>query len=303
MFTCSIGIMAYNEGANIEGLLDSLLAQRTYICSIEAIFVVASGCTDNTEALVEKYAHMDKRVKLLIQKEREGKASAINLFLSVAKGDIFILASADTVLEMDTVNNLVNPFTDPIIGMTGGRPIPINNNDNFIGFTVNLLWRMHHRIALEHPKMGELVAFRNIIKTIPHDTAVDEASIEAMITELGYRLKYVEGAVLYNKGAENVRDLLKQRRRIAVGHLHLKRSKNYSVSTTSWKIIVKSFLKEIRWGTRTTFWTIGAVILEVSARLLGCYDFYIKKKNPFIWDIASSTKGFEKLEASKVSKC
>jgi cellulose synthase/poly-beta-1,6-N-acetylglucosamine synthase-like glycosyltransferase len=295
--------MAYNEGANIEGLLDSLLSQKTYICSIEAIFVVASGCTDNTEALVEKYAHMDKRIKLLIQKEREGKASAINLFLSVAKGDIFILASADTVLEMDAVNNLVKPFTDPIIGMTGGRPIPINNTDNFIGFTVNLLWRMHHRVALEHPKMGELVAFRNIVKMIPHDTAVDEASIEAMITEVGYRLKYVEGAVLYNKGAENVRDLLKQRRRIAAGHLHLKRSKNYSVSTTSWKIILKSFLKEIRWGTRTTFWTIGAVILEVSARLLGCYDFYIKKKNPFIWDIASSTKGLGKLETSRVSKC
>lgn len=295
MFNLSIGIMAYNEEANIGRLLDSLLAQRAALCSINEIYVVASGCTDDTETVVEEYTRRDKRVKLLIQKEREGKASAINLFLSKAKGDILILAGADTALEKDTIDNLVKPFSEPTIGMTGGHPIPVDSADNFIGFTVNLLWRMHHRVALEHPKMGELVAFRNIVKTIPHDTAVDEASIEAIITKLGYRLKYADDAIVYNKGAEGVRDFIKQRRRIAAGHLHLKLSQGYSVSTTSYKSTLRPFLDEIWSEKGRILWIVGAVFLEFYARYLGYYDFYIKKKNPFIWDVASSTK---KLEGS-----
>src|SRR3990170_1416027 len=112
MIICSIGIMAYNEGANIGRLLDSLLVQKTSIGSIDEMYVVASGCTDNTEAIVGEYAKRDERIKLLIQKEREGKASAINLFLSKVKGDILILAGADTALEKDTIDNLVKPFSE-----------------------------------------------------------------------------------------------------------------------------------------------------------------------------------------------
>jgi len=286
--------MAYNEGANIGKLIDSLLSQKTSISSIDEIYVVASGCTDDTETVVEKYTHTDNRVKLLIQKEREGKASAINLFLSRAKGDILVLAGADTVLEKNTVENLVKPFSDPMVGMTGGRPVPVNSVDNFIGFAVDLLWKMHHRVSLDHPKMGELVAFRNLIKGIPGNTAVDEASIEAMVRGLGYRLKYVDDAIVYNKGAENVGDFLKQRRRIAAGHLHLRLSQGYTVSTTSWRTVLKPFLKEIRLGGKSISWTVGAVFLELYARFLGYYDFYIRKKNPFIWDVASSTKRLEK---------
>ncbi len=290
MLTCSIGIMAYNEEANIGQLLNSILGQRTRICSISEVFVVASGCTDNTEAVVRDYICKDRRVKLIVQTEREGKASAINLFLSRARGDIFVLAGADTVLEKDTVENLVKYFTDPAVGMTGGHPIPVDKTDNFIGFTVNLLWRMHHRVALEHPKMGELVAFKNIVKTIPHDTAVDEASIEAIITRLGYRLRYADDAIVYNKGPEGMRDFIKQRRRIAAGHLHLRLSQGYSVSTTSWKSTLQPFLNEIWSEKGRILWIVGAVFLEFYARFLGYYDFYIKKKNPFIWDVASSTK-------------
>jgi len=32
------------------------------------------------------------------------------------------------------------------------------------------------------------------------------------------------------------------------------------------------------------------MLLEAFCRLLGSFDFYVKKKNPFAWDIARSTK-------------
>ncbi len=287
---CSIGIMAYNEEANIGKLLDILLKQKLFLCNIAEIMVVASGCTDNTEMIAESYVKKDKRIKLLIQSDREGKASAINLFLKHARGEIVVLESADTLPEENTIENLVSPFVDPEIGMTGAHAVPINLETNFIGFTVNLLWRLHHRLALEHPKLGELVAFRNIIHEIPYDTAVDEASIEASITAAGYRLFYAKDAIVRNKGAETIRDFLKQRRRIAAGHKHLERTQNYTVSTTNGMRIASLLLTDMKWNPRSLLWTTGAVFLECYGRFLGLYDFSVKKKNPFKWDVAKSTK-------------
>jgi len=152
------------------------------------------------------------------------------------------------------------------------------------------MWRLHHKIALSTPKLGELVAFRSLVKEIPVDTAVDEASIEAIIRKAGYELRYVPDAVVRNKGPENIRDFLKQRRRIAAGHKHLMIEEHYEVSTMDPKKIVKLLLKEHAWGLKNTLWTFGAIMLEIIGRGLGYYDFYVRKKNPFIWDIAASTK-------------
>ena len=73
--TCSIGIMAYNEEANIGNLLQAISSQRTEMVEITEIVVVASGCTDRTEEIVRNYAAIDKKVRLLVQDKREGKAS------------------------------------------------------------------------------------------------------------------------------------------------------------------------------------------------------------------------------------
>jgi poly-beta-1,6-N-acetyl-D-glucosamine synthase len=295
-FNCSIGVMAYNEEANIKYLLKSLLNQRTVSCKIAEIIVVASGCTDNTVPIVESIVENHRIVKLLVQGRREGKASAIDLFLSVAKGDVVIIESGDTIPEKDTVENLVRPFKDPNVGMTGTRPVPVNLNDTFMGFTVNLFWQLHHELALIDPKLGEMIAFRNIIHGIPKDTAVDEASIEAIITKSGYRIHYAKDAIVRNKGPETISDFIKQRRRIMAGHKHLQTRNGYMVSTMrigNLLRIFNRFLKDTSWSFKTHLWTGGAILLELWGRFLGNYDYFIKKKNPFAWDIAETTKNLK----------
>ena len=282
--------MAHNEEANIGPLLGAVLRQKLNRFSIREIIVVASGCTDRTADIVRRCAEKDPRIILLIQERREGKASAINLFLSRAAGDIFILESGDTIPEEDCFEALTAPFRDSLTGMTGAHPVPVNTPDNFIGFAVNLLWSLHHEIALSTPKLGELVAFRNFVKEIPNDTAVDEASIEAIVRKAGYKLAYVPDAIVRNKGPENMRDFIKQRRRIAAGHKRLARDQSYIVSTTDPVKILHAVAAHHSWKMRDTAWTLGAIGLEMTGRLLGSYDFHVKKKNPFIWDVAASTK-------------
>ena len=47
---------------------------------------------------------------------------------------------------------------------------------------------------------------------------------------------------------------------------------------------------QFSWKMKENVWIVGAVCIEALCRVLGAYDFYLKKKNPYIWDIADSTK-------------
>lgn len=292
MSTVSIGVCVYNEEKNIADLLNSLLNQKTTE-PIKEIIVVSSACSDKTDEIIENdFIKHNTRIFLIKQEKREGKASAINIFLKYASGDIVILESGDTIPGEGTIENLTGAFKDPRIGMAGGRPVPINDPDTFMGFTAQLIWSLHHKIALGHPKLGELIAFRrDLIRKIPTDTAVDEAFIEALINGQGYELKYVPDAVVYNKGPETISDFLKQRRRIFAGHIHLRKTKGYAPSSMNKLKIVTLVFEDIKLDPKQIVWTFGAALLEFYGRLLGSYDFYIKRENPFIWNIAETTKG------------
>jgi biofilm PGA synthesis N-glycosyltransferase PgaC len=290
MLTASVGVMAYNEERNVGRLLEALVGQKLSEVSIAEIIVVSSGSTDRTDEIVSECARMHPRIRLIRQERREGKSSAINVFLAEASADVFVLESGDTVPGPDCIENLLAPFRDPRVGMTGARPTPVDDPDRFMGFVVSMLWRLHHLLALRSPKLGEMVAFRSFVKAIPKESAVDEASIEAIVVQRGYALKYVPEAVVYNKGASNVGDFLKQRRRIYAGHLWLSREQSYEVATKNVGGILDVLFEDLEWRPRAVLWTLGGVFLEMMGRLLGVIDFYVLKKNPYTWEVAESTK-------------
>ena len=119
---------------------------------------------------------------------------------------------------------------------------------------------------------------------------VDEASIEAIMKENNLKLKYIPEAIVHNKGPENIKDFIKQRRRIETGHLWLMETENYEVSSQNPKILLKLAISEIMETPFKIHFLFGTILLEIYSRFLGWYDFKIKKKNPFKWDIAESTK-------------
>jgi cellulose synthase/poly-beta-1,6-N-acetylglucosamine synthase-like glycosyltransferase len=289
MLDLSLGIMAHNEADNIGRLLERVSGERLTRGRLGEIIVVASGCTDDTEAIVRRQAGLDPRITLLTQEEREGKASAVNLFLARATGDVLLLESADTLPEPGAFDLLAAAFDDPGVGMAGARPVPVDRADTFTGHATRLLWALHHAIALETPKLGELVAFRRQVKEIPADTAVDEASIEAAVRAAGLELRYVPAAVVRNKGPETGADLLRQRRRIAAGHLHLRRTRGHRVSTTGlWRSLRALAGLDLR--PRRPHWTTLAMLLEGWARLLGAWDLLVRGRNPVAWEMARTTK-------------
>ena len=90
---------------------------------------------------------------------------------------------------------------------------------------------------------------------------------------------YVPEAVVYNKGPENVMDFIRQKRRIAMGHLHLLKTCRYEVSTMALGKIFTLILKRHKVHFRQTLRTIGAIFLELTGRVFGYYDYYLGKKD------------------------
>lgn len=288
---CSVGVMAYNEEANIADALASILGQQlSGERRIAELIVVASGCEDKTCAIVSDIAGRDARVRLIEQPERQGKASAINLFVDVARSPLLVLVSADLLVKDGTLDALLTHFEDPEVGMVGGHPTPVNDETTFLGHAVHLQWRLHDRISIDSPKLGEIVAFRSVVPSIPLDTAVDELSLQALVSQLGYRLAYEPRAVVYNRGPATIADFLRQRRRIYAGHLNVREQQGYSAPTMSTRVIMRAL-----WGSgsfagpRTALWTVGTVFLEALARALGTYDV-LRRRQGHMWEISASTK-------------
>jgi glycosyltransferase involved in cell wall biosynthesis len=125
---CSVGVMAYNEEANIADAITSILGQELSTRRIADLIVVASGCQDRTCDIVADIARHDQRVRLIEQERREGKASAINLFISAAHSPVLVMVSADVLVERGTFDALLRHFDDPAVGMVGGHPTPVNSD-------------------------------------------------------------------------------------------------------------------------------------------------------------------------------
>ncbi|HKV58969.1 MAG TPA: glycosyltransferase [Ktedonobacteraceae bacterium] len=295
---CSIGIMAHNEEANIARAIHAVLEQQSPSLRIEEVIVVASGCTDRTIPIVADIALLESRVRLSIQEKREGKASAINLFLKQAISPVVVLIGADVLPSASALEYLCLPLKDPKVGMVGGRPVPVNDPATFMGYAAHLLWRLHDRMARMHPKLGEVIAFRNVIAGIPNDSAVDEISIQALISQLGYQLIYEPACIVYNKGPLSIRDFLRQRRRIYAGHMQARDQQNYQAATMNARLIARHLIacRDFTMSSpRRMMWTLGTVILEGYARLQGYYD-YRRRRDHHVWQMVDTTKD---LEANK----
>jgi len=286
---CSVGIMAYNEEANITYAINAILDDQPKTAAIAEVIVVASGCTDRTTEIVASLARDNPRVRLLVQERRAGKASAINLFISSARSPILLMVNGDNIVRPGTIDALVEPFDDPTVGMVGGRPIPVNDETTFLGYAVHLQWRLHDQVARVTPKLGEIIAFRNIVPFIPSETAVDELSMQAVFSALGLRLVYEPNAVVYTRGPTTYGDFLRQRRRIFAGHLQVAKQQGYTASTMSTTRVGRALLRSEARSLAAPFWVAGAISLELFARLLGYYDV-ARRRSHHIWSVVATTK-------------
>jgi cellulose synthase/poly-beta-1,6-N-acetylglucosamine synthase-like glycosyltransferase len=259
---------------------------------LSEIVVVASGCSDRTAQLVNEMAACDRRVRLLLQSARMGKADAINAYLRErdSRANVIVLSSTDIVMRPGCLARLLDALRDdPALGMVGARTRPVNPKGSLVGDMVHFLWDLHHERACQVPKLGETVAVRaDLMLPLHAECAVDEAWMEAVATQRGYRLGYVPAAVVCNRGPDNLREYFEQRRRIAAGHYWLRRAAGYSVSTLDWMAVAPLALRRLgRLHATAAARCLFGIATEVAARAFGYLDLR-RNYSHAVWRIAAS---------------
>ena len=224
----SIGICTYNEARQISTLLDSLLTEELPSEFVIAeIIVVASGCTDGTDRIVEERAKSDPRLLLIRETERRGKSSALNEILSRHQGDILVLVNGDARLLPGSLRSLVQEFKgDDRIQLACGCPTPDASPSPIVDMIEAVWWRLHNRTlqALSDRGLGnhccdELMAMRRgFADSIPRNLVNDGAYFGVLGALQGITVRFCRDAIVIVESPSNLNGLLQQRRRIVRGH-------------------------------------------------------------------------------------
>ncbi|MFX1449970.1 MAG: glycosyltransferase [Promethearchaeota archaeon] len=293
-----IGITAYNEEENIENILNSILAQKFDDgIKVNSILVVASGCTDRTEELVLKKANKYPSIKLISEKIRRGKASAINLVFKHSKAEIIVFVGADELVPNNSINELVKPFKNKEVGAVSGHPVALNDEKQFVGYASCIVWRLHDLYSTNYDTKlsGELFAVRsNIIKQIPLVNC-DDAMIEVMVVKKGYKIAYAKNAKVYIMGPQTVNDFINQRKRVLVGHMQIKKLIGHTMQTMSFAVNLKLiflYIKE-RGILKHLPRVIFSLILEALAQIFAFLSSF-RGKYETVWKRIGSAKFLKK---------
>ena len=287
----TIGICAYNEAQNIERSIRSIYDQKTKDINVEEVIVVSSGSTDGTDDIVRRLAEEYGNITLIRQEKREGKNSAINCYLDNKTCDVVVMLNADNIFgNENSLYSLVSPFFNEKVGMVGGHPVPTNDKKDKVGFATHVLWTMHHHLALVYPKIGELVAFRDIGTRLPTDQQSDEDIIRMNLENAGYDCIYAPDAIVLNRGPETEEDFLKQRIRVNIGEVNMKRKFDYDIPSWNKKYLMKAVIGTVKDLGFHPFKLLYAARLEMKARKTAEEHIDSGDADMNIWDQVATTK-------------
>lgn len=285
----AIAIPVFNEEDNIGKLLVSL--GKDLPEEVEKIIVVSSGSIDKTDRIVGFHEERDHRVRLFTEEERRGKSSALNILLNECRPyDAVIYLGGDNIPEHGALERLLNALENGV-SMAGGRPVPVNPPSSLPGFCVHLLWNLHHLISLDSPKIsGELMAFKTgVLRELPPKIINDDSYLQILFETRGHRTKYCPEARVRLRGPTSIREFLRQRRRVRVGHHQLGFLSGRNVSTAklpAWSLVMKACPFG---GLKGKMYALAFLLLEGSALLLSRWDF--RRQNlPYKWEMCKSTK-------------
>ncbi len=224
----SVVIPAFCEETVIEKTVHAVLGSdyRNF-----DVIVVDDGSTDRTFEVLQREFGKNPRVKL-IQKENEGKSSALNLGVANSNAEIVVAIDADTMIMPDAIGKLVHHFADPRIGAVAGN-VKVGNRSGILGKFQALEYVTAQNIDRRAQELvngilvvpGSIGAWRKeaieVAGYYTSETLAEDADLTVSIIRSGYRVVFEPDAVAVTEAPETVHQFLVQRLRWVLGMMQM----------------------------------------------------------------------------------
>jgi glycosyltransferase involved in cell wall biosynthesis len=122
----SLVLPAYNEEANLRRFLPRVLGWCRENLPVFEILVVDDGSTDGTAEVVEHFARLDPRLRLLRHPRNLGYGAAVSTGLSSARGELVFLTDADGQFDIRELGRFLRLLDghDAVLGYRSPRRDP-----------------------------------------------------------------------------------------------------------------------------------------------------------------------------------
>ena len=108
----SILIPVYNERTVVERSLSLVLA-APLPAEVERELIIVDDCsTDGTQAILERIASLDPRIRLIRKAVNQGKGAAVRTAIEHANGDFCLVQDADLEYDPSEYERLLRPMLD-----------------------------------------------------------------------------------------------------------------------------------------------------------------------------------------------
>lgn len=230
--TVSLVFAAFNEQSVIAAKMLNCRALDYPSDSFETL-IGCDGCTDHTAELAR--ANRSSRTCVLEYGVRSGKPTVLNRLLARARGEIVVFTDANTMLDPQSIRNLVRHFANPSVGCVSGLLHLRNPRDEPGG--EGLYWRyetflktLEGRLNMLLGANGAIFAIRReLYSALPPGCVVDDFVISMRIRARGHGLLLDPAAVAFEVAAPSVRGEFSRHARIGAG--------NFQAIRYTWKLL------------------------------------------------------------------
>jgi glycosyltransferase involved in cell wall biosynthesis len=254
----SVVVPVYNGEADLPDLIDCLKAQTYPVNQVEYL-LVDNKSSDRTPMIIqtaaaaklilissERTAHHPQRTQkeeedqkggevginicLLTESQIQSSYAARNKGIRAAKGDIIVFTDADCRPEPQWLEALIQPFSDPSVGIVAGEILPLPGKT---------IWEKHaalentlsqkHTLANAFCPYGQtanLAIRRQILAEVglfrPYLTTGGDADLcWRILRETSYKLELAENAIVRHQHRSSFKQLQSQWRRYGESNRYL----------------------------------------------------------------------------------
>jgi len=297
----TIGICAYNEEENIGPLLTTILSEK--IVGPFEIIIVSDGSTDSTDSIVKEIADRNSLIRLIRHPLRKGRSAAIDTLFRESSGEIIIVVSADTQLCNGSIQQMIDGFKEPTVGMCWSKLVPINDQHQLISKIGHLAFRMHDRLSAKlssEGKMrhatGDIVAIRREAFTNrPPDCVNDDEFLAINAARMGFEVRYLPMSLYKTAMPTNILDYVNQRRRWVYGHLQVGKTLGEYPTVLECIVAIRPIValtvvvQEMAAQPAELMVLFSSILLELAVAALVLTD-HIRHISHYPWKIIESTK-------------